>query len=169
MSNAPFLECVVVGYTAWHSRQLAAGWWHNPFDRWGWAAFLIWLAALAWLSRGCVWPRPGSTRLMLAGVALVFLGDAGDLNVSCHAGLALVLVSFARMGLGAVLLAASAVSWMPAFGWLGSQLMVEPATLNALRIVIALGGAAGALVREQTIARKNLDATIDGSAIPSAK
>ncbi|MBI4659855.1 MAG: hypothetical protein HY735_13525 [Verrucomicrobia bacterium] len=235
LNRQPYLEWLVLGYAVWQSQNLLAAWLHNPFDRWGWLAFLIWLTGLVVSRRapgdveqasslpveaasrrqedavdglneandeksvpefgtdskkllqkpGCKRragfqpagflrfrnrsegrqdarlasvPRSGTSQgctrfdenkasacLLMAGLTLTFLGDLGSFKVSCNAGLALILLSFASSPGRSLTAAVTAVSWMPAMGWFGSQAALGPMALNLLRVLLALLGVAGAL------------------------
>ncbi len=86
-----------------------------------------------------------SWRILLTGLVLTFLGHLGSFNVRCNVGLALILLSFAPSHLRTLTTGISAVSWMPALGWFGRRLALNPTALNILRVTISAVGAACAL------------------------
>lgn len=145
LRRVPYLELTAAGYGIWQSLNLLEAWLYSPFDRWGWLAFVLWLAPLLGLRAteqrplfgGCKTSRP----LLLTGLALTFLGDLGSFNASCNAGLALIILSFAPAQCRNLTTGLASASWMTALGWFGSQAALDPATLNALRIGIAAVGA----------------------------
>ncbi|MHB8522063.1 MAG: archaeosortase/exosortase family protein [Limisphaerales bacterium] len=177
MVQRPWLEVVLVGYSAWRCQDLAGAWADSPFDQWGWLAFLIWvcpvvasgtfakptLSALRGAEPGGArvgsqaadeaapgQAERGSLPVMGLGLALVFLGDLGDLNLSRHGGLALILMSCWSRRCSA-LWGASAAAWFPATGWIGSRLGLDPGVLACLRILVAVAGSAWGL---RTVGRR---------------
>lgn len=142
------LEVVLLGYCGWRSADLVNAWTYSPFDRFGWLAFLIWILPLAMRRFGagefCFGAEGRKLRFMGLGLALTFLGDIGDLNFSQHAGLLLVLIGFAPCRC-VVLWAASAAAWLPASGWVGSRLGVDPTVFALLRVLAAVVGCAAHL------------------------
>jgi exosortase/archaeosortase family protein len=144
LARGPWLELAVLGYCAWRSAELFSTWFTNPYDRLGWLAFSVWTLPLLLRRRneGVSTSWIQSPAFVAAGVALVLLGDIGQLNVSKHAGLALVLAGFAPAR-GRLLWAAGAVAWVPALGWFASRFGVSPAYLAAVRVTIAVLAAGG--------------------------
>jgi exosortase/archaeosortase family protein len=130
----PWAEGALLAYASWRTRDLLTTWFSAPFDRFGWAAFALWILPLAWVSES---PRGQRRHLFwAAGVVLIVLGDVGDLNVCHHAGLALVLMGFApaRMSL---LWALGAIAWIPAFGWVASRLGFSPVVFATMRVSLS--------------------------------
>jgi hypothetical protein len=131
----------IVAFSAFASRGLPPTWLHSPYDRLGWAAFLLWLVPVVALALRGAGPAP-SLRVSLAGFAGTILGVMGEVHAVKHAGLALALVAFVPApGRWTCLVASTA--WMPALGWVASHAIGEPATA-AFRLALAAAGAAGA-------------------------
>lgn len=156
----PWAEITLVAYGAWVTRGLWETWIWTPYDRLGWLAFFLWLlpvlwpGAAAWRGALSLWTR----RLVLgAAVGFFLLGAAADINALHHAGLAAVIVSFARRP-GYVFWAAGAIAWMPAAGWFGSRLGLDPAQFAVCRVLVAALAAAWGLgvLRQELVARRPL-------------
>jgi exosortase/archaeosortase family protein len=141
LARIGWLEFIILGYCAWQSAGLPAVWRDSPFDRLGWLAFVIWAAGIAvarvTATRDAHDPKKGASWLPALGLAFAFLGDLGELNVSRHLGLALVLAHFSPWPCRFAC-AAGAVTWLPALGWAGSRLGLDPATFSLVRVGIAV-------------------------------
>ena len=135
----PWLEIIILVYCLWRCDDLFSAWRHSPYDRLGWLAFLVWLRPLKefWRAGGVLAARSKTGICLLsAGLALVFMGDLGDLNLFRDLGLAAVLLSFASRRFS-VIWTASAVAWLPASGWIGSLLGLHPILFSSARVLLA--------------------------------
>jgi exosortase/archaeosortase family protein len=139
----PWGYLAVTAYAAWCARGLPASWWWAPYDRLSWLAFLIWLAPLCWFGgldrvdssarwRGCLW----------LACALFLIGAAADINAIYHAALAIMLAGFYRRRGAWLSWAVGSLAWMPAAGWIGSRLGIQPAAFGFCRIAVAVASAA---------------------------
>lgn len=141
-ARRPWLEMALLGYAVVRCRDLFSAWFSAPFDALGWVAFAIWLLPLAFAARRHGLPRFGAGGhrgwFAGAGLALTFLGDAGDVNVGHHVGLALILIALAPRA-GRTLWACGAVAWLPALGWAASRAGLTPQTIALARVALALG------------------------------
>lgn len=144
----------ILVYCAWQAADLLRAWQASPYDRLGWVALAVWLAAFPalrfsggrkeYVARG---PSP-----VLAGGALVLagLGTMGSLNVLQHLGLACALAAWLPVGgtrRAAWLLAS--LAWMPVFGWMGSRLF--PLAVLPVRLVVTAAAASFAARSERAV------------------
>lgn len=150
--NAPWLESALLVYAGWSCRNLLTSWFTNPFDRLGWIAFALWLLPLGVVRHGGLLPAGSGARrpwFLGLGLALVALGDVGELNACQHAGLALILIGFAPRR-GRAVWALSAAAWMPPLGWVASRFGLDPGAMAVARVTIATVGLAWALHAHHT-------------------
>ena len=154
--TAPWLEFAILGYAAWRCHGILDTWFANPFDRWGWIAFALWILPIGFYAQRSGLPRAGSGRLrpwlLGGGVGMIFLGDAGSLNALKYLGLALILTGYSAAH-GRMLWAVTAVAWMPALGWLASRAGLQPDLAGIGRVLLALAGFSWAIAAQKKALR----------------
>lgn len=143
------VELAVVAFSAWQSRALPSAWIHAPYDRLGWLAFLVWIAALPYLARRGAAPGQAYPLPSLAALALALAGKISEVNALTFAALAVSLCAFARPGAARALWLAGSVSWMPALGWWAHSWPV--AAVAGLRLAVAVATCAGLLLARKPI------------------
>ena len=120
----------------WLSRDVVWAWRNAPYD-WGagWIA-LAWAGWVLWHSwrRG---PEPRASWLG-AGIVLGLLSWIGELNAAAHAGLVLAASAWLPLAKLRVAGVVMGLAWLPAFGWLGSN-VVSPVMMLAVRGVLLVG------------------------------
>jgi hypothetical protein len=136
-------EWAVTAFALWRSMVLVEGWRHAPLERAAWVMFLVWLLPLAvFIGRASGTPaNQESARPIWPFIPALFLtlvGTLGSLNALCYVGLAFALVGLTGWSWMHWLWLASAVSWMPVFGWLAQGLGLN--LLFALRLAVAVAG-----------------------------
>ncbi len=140
-SAARAASAVACLYVALNARDLLLAWRDSPYDRAGWIAFLVWLAAAVAARVRSAGPGPLAPAW---GVGVSVLGTIAEVNALEHAGLALVLAALlAPAGMRGWAWTAGALSWAPAFGYACSPFVSAPV---AGGVRIALAAAAGAVV-----------------------
>jgi hypothetical protein len=132
-----FLPLAIVIYTLWNSRELFQVWLFAAMDWMGWLPFLIWLSPL--------WVIARNAHPLFLWIALMssILGNAASFNALKYLGLASAIAAFAPMSAGTVAWWLCSLSWMPAFGWLGTRyfpehLLLVRFTLACLSVLILL-------------------------------
>ena len=134
-------------YCGWQCADLLRAWGHAPLERFAWVALLIWCAPVAWM-----WPRgsehdaeaQGCPALLGLGLCLALAGALGSLNVIQHVGLALAIGGLLPWSGKRVFWLASAVSWMPVFGWLAGRCAgLDAPHVLVVRLLLAASVAAG--------------------------
>jgi hypothetical protein len=137
----PWVDLAIAAVCGWRAMPgLIEAWRHAPFDRWGWLAFVLWLAPLAWRAGR----HPGDlgsgfTSLSWAALGLLLTGSLADVNALTYGALAVALGRLMPRRRVTFVWLALAVAWMPVLGWLGAGL--GPSGMTALRL--ALGATAG--------------------------
>ena len=137
-----FVRFAVVVYCGWQSRDLLGAWRSSPFERFGWVALVLWLVPLIVeqaRNAGSPGARAGSSGLSWTGLGLTSLGTIGEVNALQYAGLACALAGILPWSWRKFPWLLSAVSWMPAFGYLVSQPwpdLVLPARLALAALVV---------------------------------
>ena len=141
-ARQPLLVCfAVVAYCAWQSRDLLGAWRSSPLERFGWVALVLWLVPLAVVQtrRSGITKAPnGNSILLWTGLGFTFFGTLGAVNALHYAGLACALAGFVPWSWKIFPWLLSAISWMPAFGYLISQQfpkLVLPARLTLAALV----------------------------------
>jgi len=127
----------------WNSRDLLWAWQHSTYDRYGWLAMLIWCTPLLifWIRPSGVTGRENARTVLLGfGLFFSFLGVLGSLNVLQHIGLAFAGAGLASFSWMHAVWLCSALSWMPALGWLGSRFFSNHILTVRLLISIAAVG-----------------------------
>lgn len=135
------VEWLVAAFCAWHAADLLHAWGHSPYDRLGWLALVVW-AVPAGRAVGCGAKAAHGFKLAIGSLVLALIGVLGDLNFLVYWGLAGSIGSLARVSLRGWLWLVLAVCWMPAFGWIGSQLHLPALPVNILRLLVAFAAAA---------------------------
>lgn len=141
LTFSAWIELAVLGYCIFEAYDVMGAWSSSPLIRWGWAAFLIWIApAIFYVAnvrrRGV--PREPTLILLAAAVLFTLVGTLGDLNASRYLGLALAVSGFLPWTWAMVIWIPSALSWMPAFGWFLRSLPIT--AVNLLQVSIAIVG-----------------------------
>lgn len=134
----PFVELAILMFAAWQSRDLLNAWQHSPHDHFGWLALLVWLAPLlVQLARGVKL----SANPFMMGAAIIggTLGELTELHFFGHLALALVIAAWFKISWRSLLWLATAVAWMPVFGWWLANF--SGGTIFAFRLLLALAGA----------------------------
>jgi hypothetical protein len=138
-------DWAVTAFALWRSLDLVEGWRHAPLEKRAWVIFLVWLLPLVVSGRRThtapsvadsarpIWP-------FIPALFLTLVGTLGSLNALCYGGLAFALVGLTGWSWRHWFWLASAVSWMPVFGWLAQGLGLN--LLFAVRLAVALLGAA---------------------------
>ena len=136
-------EWAVTAFALWRSTVLLEGWRHAPLERAAWVMFLVWLVPLSvfvvreWTasskaeSARPIWP-------FIPALLLTLVGTLGSLNALCYVGLAFALVGLTGWSWWHWLWLATAVSWMPVFGWLAQGLGLN--LLFVVRLAVAVAG-----------------------------
>lgn len=140
--NAPWWFFAAAG--AWATAanaSLLGAWIHDPSNRFGMAAFALWLAGCLLVARARR-PLPARTGLWIAALVLLVAGNLGSLQVLKQASLALLLASLCRGPIALVAMLAAAASWTPAWGWFFNQTLGQP--LDFARPLFALAACAAA-------------------------
>lgn len=122
--NAPAIAWAVLAFAAWQSSELLNAWRHSPLDRFGWIAFLIWLApALLSLRQPPLpSPHPAAPWFLAASLAASLVGILADFNTASYLGLACAVAALGGWSWPHALWFAAAICWMPAFSWVGQNL-----------------------------------------------
>lgn len=141
LASSAWVELAVLGYCTLEAYDVMWAWSSSPLIRWGWAAFLIWIAPIVFYivdvqRRGM--PKESTLTLLAAAVLFTLVGSLGDLNASRYLGLALAVSGFLPWTWAMVIWIPSALSWMPAFGWFFRSLPVT--AVHLLQVSIALVG-----------------------------
>ena len=133
-TQIPLFGLAVFAHALWQTRGLPTHWVHSPFDRMGWLAGLVWLAAI-----GLVWRdtrRPPAPAWLAVSLLLTLAGAVCDLNALRYAGLAAAGAAFFG-GLPAALASlVCALCWMPALGYFFKELGTP--FVNTLRVTMAV-------------------------------
>ncbi len=124
-------------YCLWSCRDLPGAWLYAPYEHWSWLALLIWLTpVLRDKGRGVF---ISGQRWQVMAVVLAALSAIADLRLLAHIGLALLVFGAApasrQRRLSSAVWLLSAISWMPASGWLLSHLPAPVAAM--LRVTTA--------------------------------
>jgi len=121
-------------YCGWSAREMVNSWWHTPFNRLGWLAFLIWLLPL--IRETCrrrIEPLPV---LLWGGLACSLVGTIGEQNSLCYVGVACALAALPQWSFAVRLLwLAASVSWMTIFGYFMQRASVSGANVMRLRLI----------------------------------
>lgn len=135
---------VICFYCAWQSCELVQSWMRSPYDRFGWIAFLIWFTPVIffWLRQKQLPDPPPQGRPVYLGLGIlsVFIGSIGSLHVLEHMGLAIAIVGLMPFSRLEPIWIFSALSWMPAFGWLSGRFFPECAHLARFILAIVPAG-----------------------------
>ncbi len=155
------IPCAIVLWCGWKSRGLLRSWIETPFDELAWLAFLIWaLAPLT--SRGLSsipaadHNKPTCDRPLLYGaVVLTIVGQLSDLRFCFHLSLMLAIAGalLPTVNLRSFIWIASAVCWMPAFGWFFRHIDEHAVTL--IRMAIASTGLLAIHSHRYTLGRRS--------------
>lgn len=103
----------------WHA------WWHDPYSSGGFAAFVLWLAALG--IAGHRLRRSSANHVLLWIVVAAFLcvvGSMTSLRICHHLAFAVALGALAVPAKCSGMFVLAGLSWMPATGWLISRFLV---------------------------------------------
>ena len=140
------VEWLVTAFCAWHAAGilndagLLHAWRRSPYDRLGWLALVLWaVPAVRAIGRGG--NAEGGFRVAIISLAIALIGVLGDLNFLVYWGLAGSIGSLARVSCQGWLWLVLAICWMPAFGWIGSQLHMLALPVNILRLLAAFAAA----------------------------
>ena len=111
------VEWAIILFCAWASRELVNAWWHSPFDRFGWLAFLLWLTPVVVHE----FHRSDSKNGIAcsgAGLVAATFGLMAQLNAATYAGLAFAVAGLLPWNPMVALWLAFSLAWMPLTGWL---------------------------------------------------
>lgn len=114
------LPVLILFYTAYNSMELLNAWVKAPLDWFGWAPFLVWLPPLIFIGR-----RKAQPLFLWMAVIFSLSGNLVSLNALRYLGFSSAIAAWAPFSWGTWVWWACSVSWMPAFGWLGSRLFPE--------------------------------------------
>ena len=133
------MELAVLLFAAWQSSDLPKAWQHSPHDRLGWLALLVWLAPLARRLAG-KGRHEFSANPCLLGAAILAgtLGELTELHFFGHVALALAAAAWIKISWRSCLWLATAVAWMPVFGWWLTEF--SGGTVFALRLLLSIAG-----------------------------
>jgi len=139
VKRIPLVELAVLLFAAWQASDLPEAWQHSPHDRLGWLALLVWLAPLVRRLAGKA-RREFSANPYLLGSAILTgtLGELTELHFFGHAALALAAAAWIKTSWRSWLWLATAVAWMPVFGWWLTDF--SGGTVFALRLLLAMAG-----------------------------
>jgi hypothetical protein len=136
------LALIILLYCLWNSADMFKSWVSAPYERFSWLFFLLWLLPLIYLwilkSTG-KWAGglPVNNFFLWAALIITLLGILGNINAVIYVGLAFSMASFMPWGPFLLIWLAGSISWMPAFGWIGSHYFPGFVFLFRLLIVIA--------------------------------
>ncbi|HRY50467.1 MAG TPA: hypothetical protein P5186_20645 [Candidatus Paceibacterota bacterium] len=133
----------VLLYTGIQASDILNYWRTNPYDRWGWLAFIIWCLpiGLSFLHRrfGAGASRPTAPLLGL-GLAVSLLGTMGDLSLFKFFGFALSLAAIVPWRWSNLVWIATCVAWIHVLGYFLQWFSSNRLFIHIMRIVIALAG-----------------------------
>lgn len=147
-----WIELAVLAYCGWQARDL--DWMSTPAVRWGGLAFVLWCLPVLWnqtLAIRSEQVKGYTMPLLLLAVICSLVGSLGSLRVLTHVGLALALAGILPFSAAQLIWLATAVAWMPAFGWLARSLALG--TIHLLQFgIVAVG--TGVLLAWQSTQRR---------------
>jgi len=133
-------------YCAIQSRELLDVWFRSGYDRFAWLILLLWILPIViprLLGHTSTVPEKQSLIMMPVALLLTLIGQVGSLHIVQHTGLAIALASWVPFSLYQGLWIASAITWMPSFGWIGSKFFYG--NIFPIRLLL-VGTAAGLLI-----------------------
>ena len=102
---------------------------------------IIWLLPLLFLKRIAKSESASEKTQLLftvTGLLLSFIGVIGSLHVLEHVGLALVMAGWLPFSWVQIVWLLSAISWMPALGWIGTRLFLD--YISLVRVLLSITG-----------------------------
>ncbi|WP_165498794.1 hypothetical protein [Chlorobium sp. N1] len=131
-------------WSLWQARDLLGAWQHSGYDRYGWLVLLVWCAPL-FIFRLSGKPQniaeSQDMRMLPIALLLTLAGQIGSLHILQHAGLAVALASWLPFSPLQLLWTLSALTWMPAYGWIGSRLFYEHILTARMLPAVMISGA----------------------------
>lgn len=104
-------------YLIWGNQTLPSAWIHDPSNRTGAFAFLLWFGASLFMSLRTGFSS-GNSNWWIASLILCLIGQLGSLEIMKQLALALAVTSFFHTSLSRIACFAGAFSWTPALGWM---------------------------------------------------
>lgn len=138
--HSSLIAFAILLYAAWNASELFIGWSQPHIEKYSWIVFLIWAIPLPlyWLLPKRNY-RPFHPILLWSALLVTFFGVIGSVNAVLYLGFAIALAAFLPFQWNIFPWLFSALSWMPAFGWLG--LHYFPDYLLGARFLLAIFGA----------------------------
>jgi hypothetical protein len=147
------VQVPVALYCLWNSRDLLDAWQHCLYDRYDWMVMLIWCIPLIIIRFFPPDERAsGNTQAIYTGTGLLFsfIGTIGSLNLLTYAGLAVVIAGWLPFSWVQFVWILSALSWMPALGWIGSRFFLD----HILMVRVFLSITASAWISYHTVTQR---------------
>ena len=108
-------------YIVFNMQELLKSWWRSPLEQYGWLPLLLWLIPCVVHVYKCRGKVRAEASLLSLAVLTTFFGSIGDLNTLCYLGFAIFIFAMcAAVNVVSLLWGVCAITWMPAFSWLGS-------------------------------------------------
>jgi hypothetical protein len=120
-----WIELAILAYCVWQAWDLE--WASTPSMRRGGLALALWCMPVffnQWQAFDQRRPKGATPSLLFAAVLFSAVGSMGSLHVLTHVGLACALAGLIPWSWPMALWLPSAVTWMPAFGWLLRDLSI---------------------------------------------
>lgn len=133
-----FLTAVLI-YLAWGNQTLPSAWMHDPSNRTGGIAFLLWLGTSVGVAAWQQFSVSG-LRWWTMALLLCLIGQLGSLEILKQLALAVAIMSLLENRPCRLACLAGALSWTPALGWLVREaLPINPDYLRLPFLLTMLG------------------------------
>lgn len=143
----PLVALAIIVYCGWNSSGLISDWQHDPLAASSWIILLFWLnPAVVSRIAGTPLSIPTAycnTTLLTLALMVSLLGVMGSLNALKYASFAIAIGGLLPWSWGSCLWILSALSWMPALGWLGAH--TSPSAILPMRFTFVVLGTSAAL------------------------
>jgi hypothetical protein len=135
------LELAILAYCLWQASDLPKSWLSTPAVKYAWIAFIIWCLPSLWHMAICIlYDKPKGSQPWLLGAAILMslLSELGSLHMFAHIGLTLAIAGLVPFNIGTLVWIASALSWLPGFGWMLNEFPF--ALIPIIQLAIAICG-----------------------------